>query len=93
MTAEISKIIAIGELSIEHWIANVDVRLAKEAYHDAIHAYEEAGGLGRVRTDDIAFRCVQVATRHEYAAYKAAKRVAHNIGRRLDTAIRNYPKF
>jgi len=94
-TDNIIKLISIGELALNHWIAQVDAKHAKREYHEAILKHEGRHGRDYDRIDPDNQSCYGVirATAGKYAAYLDARRIARNIARRLDTACRNTPKF
>lgn len=82
----------IGELAMAHHRAVSAANAAKHLYHEAIrdfegetYCYEE-----RTRPGEPGWHELQIATAAEFAAYRAAQRVAYNIKRRLDNACRKF---
>lgn len=84
------KLLTVGDLAMAHRRAVLDANSAKHDYHEAIQAYEgsEYDYDSRIRVGGPGWDELQTATATEFAAYRAALRIAYNIKRRLDNACR-----
>lgn len=89
-TKKITTLLAIGQLALDLHAANNVARSAKVFYREAIDLYEETNGrvTGRINPREPQFAAVIAATKVEYEAYQATKRVAYNVQRRLSNACR-----
>lgn len=87
---KITSLLSIGQLALELHAANNEASWAKVLYHEAIDRHEEKNGriAGSINPREPQYAAVIAATKVEYEAYQAAKRVAYNIKRRLENACR-----
>lgn len=85
-----SPFIGIGQLALALHEAGNAVRKAKRKYHEAIdrHEFEHGRIPRRIDPFDDDFAPLLSATKSEFDAYQAAKRIAYNIKRRLENACR-----
>lgn len=88
--SHLSQLLVIGELALDLHNAKNAVRNAKHAYHDDIREYEEENGRDyeHLDPDDEQQAGVFAYCKDAFDAYKARKRFAFNIQRRLDNACR-----
>ena len=84
------KTLTVGDLAMAHHRSVLEANSAKFYYYEAIKAYEnsEYGYIDRIPVGGPGWDKLQIATASEFAAYRAALRVAYNIKRRLDNACR-----
>lgn len=82
--AQVASLLAIGQLALEHQRATAAANAAKNAYHEVIRDYES--GETRIDFNGPGSEELKAETAVEFAAYQAAKRLAHNINRRLQRA-------
>ena len=93
--ASLARLIAqakIGELALAHHQAVRAANSAKHDYHDAIRDFEGEKYCYEERTHpgEPGWDALTEATATEFAAYRAAQRVAYNIKRRLENACRKF---
>lgn len=88
--AHIIDLLKIGQLSLDLRAAEHAASIAKSAYWDRIHAYEEEHGYFESKIDrhDSTFAPLFAFTKAEYDAHHAAKRAAYNVKRRWQGACR-----
>jgi hypothetical protein len=89
--ARLIALITIGELTLAHHHASSAANTAKRHYHEAIAKHEsQFDEQPYVRIDPRDPECAPViaASKKQFDAYQAAKRIAYNIKRRLDNACR-----
>ena len=89
-TKKITSLLSIGQLALELHAANNAASWAKVLYHEAIDCHEKKNGhiVGSINPREPRYAGVIAATKVEYEAYQATKRVAYNIKRRLESACR-----
>ena len=85
-TAQITQLLAIGQLAIDLHNEKNAANQVKEVYHRRLRdSGEEFDGLN---PDKEGYEEVLEFSKVEYEAYQAAKRRVYNIQRRLDNACR-----
>ena len=94
-TKETAALVKLGKLVVDHFIAQVNAKIAKRAYWDKLSEYECEIAEIKGKLDRFAdeHADVRAYTAIEFAAYADAKRHAYNIKRRIETACRAIPKF
>lgn len=87
---QIIALIAAGQLAVDSMRADFEVKHTRHAYIEKIEEYEQLWGALEVKLDRFADEHAHVRqfTKDAYDAHRAAKRIAYNTKRRLETACR-----
>ena len=90
----VAEFLKIAQLAIDLVSAEHAARQAKFRYIDKIQEFEKKYGAvaGRLSMHKSEHAAARAYTDDAYAAYLDAKSQAHNIKRRLDTAVRRHQR-
>lgn len=90
----VSAFLKISQLAIDMVSAENAAREAKFRYIDKIQEFEKKYGevAGRLSMHNPEHAAARAYTDESYGAYCAAKNLAYNVKRRLDTAVRQHQR-